>query len=84
MERFKAAYPNGAPTHISILLGANDFGTYDTLLDMPGFLSYLETLITSIHNYDESIKIILCTPTLSPNENLITGDTEDINATIVI
>ena len=76
MERFKAAYPNGAPTHVSILLGANDFGTYDTLLDMPGFLSYLETLIASIHNYDESIKIILCTPTLSPNENLVTSDKE--------
>lgn len=75
MERFADAYTSGAPTHISILLGANDFGTYDTLMDMPGFLSYLEQFIASIHEYDPSIKIIICTPTLSPNQNLLTGDT---------
>lgn len=75
MERFKEAYPTGAPTHISILLGANDFGTHNTLMDMPGFLDYLEQFITSIHNYDPSIKVIICTPTLAPNTNLLTGDT---------
>lgn len=75
MERFKEAYPTGAPTHISILLGANDFGTHNTLMDMPGFLDYLEQFIISIHNYDPSIKVIICTPTLAPNTNLLTGDT---------
>lgn len=75
MERFEQAYPTGNPTHISILLGANDFGTHNTLMDMPGFLDYLEQFITSIHNYDPSIKVIICTPTLAPNTNLLTGDT---------
>ncbi|MDY3369301.1 SGNH/GDSL hydrolase family protein, partial [Zhenhengia yiwuensis] len=69
----------GAPTHISILLGANDFGTHNTLMDMPGFLHYLEQFITSIHNYDPSIKVIICTPTLAPNIKLLTGDTSPYN-----
>lgn len=79
MDRFKQAYPTGAPTHISILLGANDFGTHNTLMDMPGFLHYLEQFITSIHNYDPSIKVIICTPTLAPNIKLLTGDTSPYN-----
>lgn len=77
MERFSAAYASGAPTHLSILLGANDFGTYDTLMDMPGFLSYLDQFIASVHAYDPSIKVIICTPTLAPNQNLLTGDTSN-------
>lgn len=77
MERFAIAYPTGAPTHISILLGANDFGTHDTLMDMPGFLHYLEQFIASIHAYDPSIHIIICTPTLAPHENMLTGDTSN-------
>lgn len=32
MERFVAVYASGDPTHVSLLLGTNDFGTYDTLM----------------------------------------------------
>lgn len=74
MARFGIAYPTGSPTHVSILLGANDFGTFDTLMDMPGYLNYMQTLIDSIHAYDPNIKIIICTPTLGPNLNIITED----------
>ena len=75
LERFAIAYEGGAPTHVSILLGANDFGTFDTLMDMPGYLNYMQQLIDSIHAYDPTIKIIICTPTLGPNQSIITEDT---------
>lgn len=76
MERFAIAYPNGSPTHISILLGANDFGTFDTLMDLDGYLGYMKQLIASIHAYDPSIEVIICTPTLGPNLSVITEDKE--------
>ena len=76
MERFSIAFAEGAPTHVSILLGANDFGTFDTLMDLPGYLTYMKQLIDSIHSYDPSIKVVICTPTLGPNQNVITEDRE--------
>lgn len=76
MERFSLAYPQGSPTHVSILLGANDFGTFDTLMDLPGYLSYMQQLIDSIHAYDPTIKVIICTPTLGPNRTIMTEDRE--------
>lgn len=75
MERFSAAFSSGSPTHISILLGANDFGTFDTLMNVSSYLSYYQQMIDAIHDYDPSIKIIICTPTLAPNQNLLTDDT---------
>lgn len=73
MERFAAAFPDGAPTHISILLGANDFSSYDELRDINGFIDKLNIAITSIHDYDPNIKVIICTPTVAPNQKFLTG-----------
>lgn len=72
MERFAAAYTNGAPTHVSILLGANDFGYNNALKDLNGYISKLNQMITSIKAYDPNIKIILCTPTPAPSTTIVT------------
>ena len=71
MQRFEAAFTSGAPTHISILLGTNDFGTENGFLGLESFLNDYKEVISSIHTYDPNIKIIVCTPPLGPNENLI-------------
>ena len=72
MERFAAAYTEGAPTHVSILLGANDFGYNNALEDMEGYIRKLNQMIASIKAYDPHIKIILCTPTPAPNTEIVT------------
>ena len=72
MERFVSAYTEGSPTHITILLGANDFGYNNALKDMKGYINKLNQMITSIKTYDPNIKIILCTPTPAPNTDIVT------------
>lgn len=72
MARFSSAYKSGAPTHVSILLGANDFNDMNGLLKLKDHMDKLNTMIDSIHAYNPNIKIILCTPTPSPNTNIVT------------
>lgn len=71
MERFAEAFPDGAPTHVSILLGTNDFGVKNGFENVEEYLMYYESAIKSIHDYDPSIKVIVCIPPLGPNEHLI-------------
>lgn len=73
MERFKEAFAEGTPTHISILLGANEFGYNKELDQIDLYIKRLNQVIDSIHAYDPNIKIILCTPTIAPNANLVTS-----------
>ena len=73
MARYKEAFTEGTPTHISILLGANEFGFNKEIDDVDLFISRLNLVIDSIHTYDPTIKVILCTPTVAPNSSLVTS-----------
>lgn len=77
MERYQAAFTEGPPTHISILLGANDFGFSKEIDQIQTFIDRLNIMIDSIHAFDPSIKVILCLPTLGPNPDLITSSNKD-------
>ena len=73
MARYKEAFSTGTPTHVSILLGANEFGMNKEIDNVDLFIERLNQVIDSIHDYDSTIKIILCTPTLAPNSNFVTS-----------
>lgn len=77
MARYKEAFTQGTPTHVSILLGANEFGFNKEIDDVELFISRLNEVINSIQTYDPSIKIILCTPTVAPNASLVTASTHN-------
>ena len=77
MERNQAAFAEGTPTHVSILLGANEFGFNKEIDEVDLFINRLNAMIDSIHTFDPNIKIILCTPTIAPNSNLITSSKKD-------
>ena len=74
MARHFAAFNGEKPTHVSILLGANEFGLNKQLDQMDTYIERLNTMIDSIHAYDPEIKVILCTPTLGPNTDRITSE----------
>ena len=76
MDRYKAAFTNGTPTHVSILLGANEFGYNKEIAEIDLFINRLNEMINSIQTYDPSIKIIHCTPTIAPNASLVTASTK--------
>lgn len=71
MQRFSDAFPDGAPTHVSILLGTNDFGVANGFNNVDEYLAYYQEAIHSIHTYDPNIKVIVCTLPLGPNETMI-------------
>ena len=73
MEKFKAVYKEGSPTHISILLGANDFGYSNTIVGLDKYIEQINMMINSIHEFDPNIKVIVCTPTPAPDTNIATG-----------
>lgn len=73
MTRFSYAFVPYKPTHVSILLGANDFGFAKTMPHPTDFINRLQEMITSIHAYDPTIKIMLCIPPLGPDPNYITS-----------
>lgn len=73
MERFSYAFTPYTPTHVSILLGANDFGFTQAQPNATDFIHKLQEMITSIHTYDANIKIMLCIPPLGPDPNCITS-----------
>ena len=80
MERNKAAFAEGGPTHVSILLGANEFGFNKEIDQVSLFIERLNKMIDSIHTYDPNIKIILCTPTVAPNSNMVNSSKKDFYA----
>ena len=73
MKKFKAVYKGETPTHISILLGANDFGYSNTISGLDKYIEDIDKMITSIHEFDPSIKVIICTPTPAPDTSIATG-----------
>lgn len=73
VNRHKEAFANGTPTHVSILLGANDFGFKKQINGMDTFIQRLNHMIDSIHEFDPTIKVILCLPTVGPNPDQITS-----------
>ena len=72
MDRFSPAFKDGSPTHVSILLGANDFGYGNATENIDIYISQINKMITSIKSYDKDIKIIICTPTLGPDTSVVT------------
>lgn len=77
IERNQAAFTEGTPTHVSILLGANEFGFNKEIDKVDLFIERLNTMIDSIHTFDPNIKIILCTPTVAPNSSMVTSSKKD-------
>lgn len=77
MERHQAAFVQGTPTHVSILLGANDFGYKERIDEVDLFIERLNMMIDSIHTFDPNIKIILCTPTVAPNSSMVTSSNKN-------
>ncbi|MBE6022108.1 MAG: SGNH/GDSL hydrolase family protein [Cellulosilyticum sp.] len=73
IARYKEAFAEGTPTHVSILLGANEFGFNKELDNIDYFIDRLNQMIDSIHTYDPTIKIILCTPPVAPNTYFVTS-----------
>lgn len=71
MQRFSVAFPNGSPTHVSLLLGTNDFGVANGFNNVDDYLAYYKEAVTSIHTYDPNIKVLICTLPLGPNESMI-------------
>lgn len=74
MERYSCAFKEGGPTHVSILLGANDFGYSNTIKGLKDYIDKLNKMIDSIHTYDRNIKVIICTPTLAPSINIVNDE----------
>lgn len=74
IERFASAFADGAPTHVSILLGSNDFGFFDTFNGIELFIERLNIMIDSIHQFDPNIKVIICTPPLGPSRKYLSQD----------
>ena len=77
IERHQAAFTEGTPTHVSILLGANEFGFNKEIDKVDLFIERLNTMIDSIHTFDPNIKIILCTPAVAPNASMVTSSKKD-------
>jgi lysophospholipase L1-like esterase len=65
MQRFASAYADsGAPTHIALMSGANDF-YYSSEVTQAGFDSWqvkLDTVIASVAAYDAAIKFYIILP----------------------
>ena len=69
----KNVFTNGDPTHVSILLGANEFGFNKHIEKADEFVAQIQAMINSIHAYNPNINIILCLPTLGPNTSMVTS-----------
>jgi hypothetical protein len=67
MQRFAAAYPNGGPTSISIMLETNDFFT---TLDDSSWATWkgrMDTVIASVRAWSATVPFIIClAPTGGP------------------
>ncbi|MCX6733068.1 MAG: SGNH/GDSL hydrolase family protein [Candidatus Roizmanbacteria bacterium] len=60
LVRYSMAFPDGNPTHFSILMGANDVGSgFASNGDFATFVSNLETIITSVASAVVGIKFII-------------------------
>ncbi|EJU14005.1 hypothetical protein LH128_05885 [Sphingomonas sp. LH128] len=67
LVRFAAAFAGGNPTHISILLSANDFQTLTssgTAAALPAFKANLDALIASARAALPTVKVIINVPTI--------------------
>lgn len=62
LTRYAAAFAGGDPTHVSILLGANDFQSSITASAFTTFAGYVDVMIASIQAAVPTVKIILCLP----------------------
>lgn len=69
LQRFASAFSSGTPTHVSILLGANDFQTSDGVVGIDTFINNLNIVINSIRAYSSTIKIIINIPTTGANQD---------------
>lgn len=77
INRNKEAFAEGTPTHVSILLGANEFGFNKEIDQVDVFIERLNEMINSIHTFDPNIKIIICLSTTAPNTARITSSKQD-------
>ena len=73
MIKNKMAFEAGTPTHVSILLGANEFGLGKKIYYIDTFINQLNQMIDSIHEFDSNIKVIVCLPVLGPDPQPVTS-----------
>jgi lysophospholipase L1-like esterase len=70
LNRYSCAYLNGEPDIVSILLGANDFQhKICTQRDRELYLSGIQTMIDSINDHNDNIKIIINLPVGGANQD---------------
>jgi hypothetical protein len=72
LARYPEVFSAGLPTHISILLSANDFQgltTAATTAALPAFKTYLDALIASARAAVPGVKVIINVPTIGAPQN---------------
>lgn len=63
MLRFAAAFPNGGPTTISVMLGTNDFySTVPGATSLAAFKTQMDAMISSIRVWSATVPFIIITP----------------------
>lgn len=63
MQRYAAAFPDGGPTSISIMLGTNDFGAgADVAASWAGWAGQMNTTIAAIRAWSGTVPIIIIAP----------------------
>jgi hypothetical protein len=71
-QRFAVAFPNGTPTHVAVMSGANDFfsdsnGISDA--EWNTYLGYLNEMLDSVTAFDSTIKRIIILPIGCANQD---------------
>lgn len=76
MARYAAAYPDGGPTSISVMLGTNDFISGVDDAKFTQWTQRMDQLIASVRAWSATVPIVLlCAPTGGPWENWVTQTT---------
>ncbi|CAM3667368.1 SGNH/GDSL hydrolase family protein [Deinococcus frigens] len=70
IARYAWAFTTGAPTHVTVLLGANDWsGTVPDAASLAVWTAQYQTMVDSIHAYSAAIKVIVALPTLPATQD---------------
>lgn len=75
LERYAVIFGAGLPTHISIMLGANDFGSLvPDSTNLATYTSRLDTLISQAQAAIPGVKIIVVVPVMGGDQNGIAAN----------
>ncbi|KZB89753.1 hypothetical protein A2U94_19900, partial [Bacillus sp. VT 712] len=70
MSRFAAAFGSNLPTHVSILLAANDFQLTEGIDNgIETYIKNIKAIVSSIKSYNQAIKIIINLPIIGNNQD---------------